>query len=211
MIYRIGRKPNPWNPPDWSFAGEDRTFGHRFDDFEGMFRVLYAGSSRLGCFVETLANFRKPPHYLQPQIDQITDTPQYSAKVTLAGVVPGSWLCTRQIGSARLTAQRFANIYSSSWLAYLRTALRDSAELMHAGDEFDLSLLMSQRRRLTQYIARHIYNLGYDGIYYQSRHGTDLRNWALFEPFGLVDEQYADLDAEDPDSSRRFSTFRPNF
>lgn len=29
------------------------------------------------------------------------------------------------------------------------------------------------------------YQLSYDGIYYQSQHGTELHNWALFEPFDL--------------------------
>jgi hypothetical protein len=29
------------------------------------------------------------------------------------------------------------------------------------------------------------YQFGYDGIYYPSRHGHDLFNWALFEPFDL--------------------------
>ena len=39
-------------------AGPDGTFGNRFDDPEGAYRVLYASSQRLGCFLETLARFR---------------------------------------------------------------------------------------------------------------------------------------------------------
>jgi hypothetical protein len=33
--------------------------GNRFDDPMGVYRVLYASSQRLGCFIETLARLRK--------------------------------------------------------------------------------------------------------------------------------------------------------
>jgi hypothetical protein len=38
--------------------GVDKTFGNRFDDPEGEYRVLYAASDRLTCFIECLACFR---------------------------------------------------------------------------------------------------------------------------------------------------------
>jgi hypothetical protein len=50
-VYRLGREPDPWAWPDWSYASPDGTFGNRFDDPEGQYRVLYAGiryGSRLG-------------------------------------------------------------------------------------------------------------------------------------------------------------------
>ena len=55
VIHRLGRKPDPWAPPDWASAGPDGTFGNRFDDPDATYCVLYASSQRLGCFVETLA------------------------------------------------------------------------------------------------------------------------------------------------------------
>ena len=64
LIYRLGRKPDPWSVPDWASAGPDGTFGNRFDDPEGMYRVLYASSQRLGCFLETLGRFRVDPKLL---------------------------------------------------------------------------------------------------------------------------------------------------
>jgi hypothetical protein len=39
-IFRIARRPDPWQPPDWSRANPDLTFGNRFDDPEGYYRVL---------------------------------------------------------------------------------------------------------------------------------------------------------------------------
>jgi hypothetical protein len=53
-LFRVGRDDDPWAVPDWAYTKEDRTFGNRFDDPMGVYRVLYASSQRLGCFVETL-------------------------------------------------------------------------------------------------------------------------------------------------------------
>ena len=64
VIYRLGRRPDPWAPPDWASAGPDGAFGNRFDDPDATYRVLYASSQRLGCFVETLARFRIDPTLL---------------------------------------------------------------------------------------------------------------------------------------------------
>jgi predicted NUDIX family NTP pyrophosphohydrolase len=53
-LFRVGRDDDAWAIPDWAYAKEDRTFGNRFDDPAGVYRVLYASSQRLGCFIETL-------------------------------------------------------------------------------------------------------------------------------------------------------------
>ena len=57
-LFRVGRDDDAWAVPDWAYAKEDRTFGNRFDDPAGVYRVFYASSQRLGCFIETLARFR---------------------------------------------------------------------------------------------------------------------------------------------------------
>src|SRR5262249_1527819 len=57
-LHRIGRWPDPWQPPDWAHAHLDGTFGNRFDDPQAYYRVIYTSSQRLGCFLETLARFR---------------------------------------------------------------------------------------------------------------------------------------------------------
>jgi hypothetical protein len=41
-IFLIGRHPDPWEPPDWSRARTDGTFGNRFDDPTGYYPVFYA-------------------------------------------------------------------------------------------------------------------------------------------------------------------------
>jgi len=52
------RRPDVRQPPDWFLANSVGTFGNRFDGPDGYYRVLYASSRRLACFVETLARFR---------------------------------------------------------------------------------------------------------------------------------------------------------
>ena len=75
-IFRLGRPPDPWEPPDWSRAHSDGTFGNRFDDPTGYYRVLYASSQRLSCFIETLARFR-PDLSLLAELDGIAGEDDY--------------------------------------------------------------------------------------------------------------------------------------
>lgn len=163
--------------------------------------MLYAGSTALVCFLETLARYRKPPaaDQLTAELAEITNSDFDHMPL---GTVPGSWLAARKIGSAFPAGNRYAHVYSSEWLSYLRKQLEP--ELVRSGAirtgqvEFDLALLMSQHRSLTQKAATAIYELGFDGIYYQSRHGADLFNWALFEPFPLDDLSDTELNGADP-------------
>ena len=50
-VFRLGRRPDAWQPPDWFLAQSDGTFGNRFDDPDGYYRVLYASSQRLACYI----------------------------------------------------------------------------------------------------------------------------------------------------------------
>jgi hypothetical protein len=81
-VHRLGRAGSVWAWRDWAYAGEDGTFGNRFDDAAGTFRVHYASSQRLGAFLETLARFRPDPHVLAATItegDRDADYPTITA------------------------------------------------------------------------------------------------------------------------------------
>jgi RES domain len=212
-IYRIARKPNPWRAPDWADAHEDKTFGNRFDDSTGYFRVLYAGSTRFTCFLETLARYRKPAAtQLAKEFDEIIGA---DSDHIPTGTIPGSWLTKREIGRALLSSKRFATIYSSEWMAHLRGKFESeliAQKVIRAGEvDFDLALLVSQHRSLTQKIATHVYELGYDGIFYQSRHGGELVNWAIFEPFGLKGQEHLDISPDDIDFQKALRHFDLTF
>lgn len=160
--------------------------------------MLYAGSTPLVCFVETLARFRSAGSQLARDLSEIVHSdPDHVPPAT----VPGSWLAKRQIGTVRISSARFVNVYSSEWLSHLRRLLEPdlvrSGQVEAANAAFDLSVLMSQNRSITQRVATHVHALGYSGVYYQSRHGSDLFNWAVFEPFNIIEPSGSALDADD--------------
>ena len=122
VIYRLGRKPDPWAPPDWASAGPDGTFGNRFDDPDATYRVLYASSQRLGCFVETLARFRIDPTLLA-ELAQIEGADDYCP----LGEVPIEWVEKRIMGLAT-TDNEYADVCSSEWISRLRQVIGNPFE-----------------------------------------------------------------------------------
>lgn len=193
MIYRVARGPDPWQPPDWALAGPDGTFGNRFDDPEGTYRVLYASSQRLGCYLETLARFRVDPA-LYAELAEIAGEDDF----TPAGHVPKEWAERRVIASATHFGS-YADIYRSEWIGILRHEL--AADCVELGvDDIDAGVLESSpSRSLTQLASRVVFNGSFDGIHYRSRYGHDVRNWALFEPFKIEPKEVHAVDRHDPD------------
>ncbi len=116
-VYRLARVPDPWAWPDWSQATADGTFGNRWDDPEGTYRVLYASSSRLGALIETLARFR-PDLVVVAGLDEIDG----GGAPIAAGTVPDEWLAHRLLAVAELTGV-YADIGAAASLAVLRSRL----------------------------------------------------------------------------------------
>ena len=143
LIYRLGRKPDPWSVPDWASAGPDGTFGNRFDDPEGMYRVLYASSQRLGCFLETLGRFRVDPRLLA-ELAEIEGEDDYFP----LGEVPLEWTEKRMMGVATAGGE-YADICSSEWIGRLRNLL--AVDLVKFGfDDLDASVLQQTAPRNPQ-------------------------------------------------------------
>ena len=70
-------------------------------------------------------------------------------------------------------------------------------------DEFDASVLQRTAPRiLTQIVSRIVFNDGFAGIYYRSRYGHDIENWALFEPFQIQVQQPELIRPDDRDLQR---------
>jgi RES domain-containing protein len=196
-LYRLGRDPDPWVWPDWSYAAPDGTFGNRYDDPHGSYRVLYASSQRLGAFLETLARFR-PDLEVLAELERIEGDDE-----PLAGV-PRTWLEGRLIGEATVEG-RFVDVGDSASLATLRAALAASA-IHHGLDEIDAATIrLRAPRAFTQQVSRFVYEQGsFAGILYRSRLGDDVLNWAVFEsaPDGhvpLVATTSAAIAADDAD------------
>jgi hypothetical protein len=157
-IFRLGRRPDPWEPPDWSRAHSDGTFGNRFDDPTGYYRVLYASSQRLSCFIETLAHFRADLSLLA-ELDEIAGEDDY---VPL-GHVPPEWCDERRLGKCAAQGS-YADIYSAYWVGRLRQTL--ASECLKLGlEDLDVAILQQGKpRRLTQLSSLEVYKAGLNGI-----------------------------------------------
>ena len=192
-VYRLGRRPNAWQPPEWFLAHSDGTFGNRFDDPQGYYRVLYASSQRLACFVETLARFR-PDLSLLAELDTIEGDDDFVA----LGTLPRDWLTVRTMGSAEINGV-FADIYGIAWVSQLRRTLAGEALKLGMKDIDLSSLERAEPRRLTQLASREAYLLSFAGLFYRSRYGQTLENWAIFEPFALQQATSEEFYEDDPD------------
>ena len=192
-VHRIGRWPDPWLPPDWAHAHSDGTFGNRFDDPQAYYRVIYTSSQRLGCFLETLARFR-PDLTLLAEFAEIEGDDDFTPLAT----VPASWLIARLIGTAQADGQ-YADIYAPAWIALLRRDLASIAIALGLS-ELDAATLQAGRpRQLTQEASLVVFRHGLDGIFYRSRYGHSIENWAIFEPFPLSNMSATGIVADDPD------------
>lgn len=201
VIHRVGRLPNPFAWPDWAYAETDGTFGNRFDDPQGTYRVLYAATERVGAYVETLARFRPDPAVLAALGEIVADDDEPAPP---SGVVPEEWFKPRAMGTGGLQGS-FVELGAARTLTELRTRL--AGRLVHYGitDLDAATIRMSAPRRLTQEISRLAYEVTtaagtrkWDGIAYLSRLGDDLHNWATFEPNGPVRQHAEPLDPGDP-------------
>lgn len=208
-LHRVGRAPDAWAWPPWSYAGEDGTFGNRFDDPAGAYRMLYASSQRVGTFLETLARYRTDPA-LVAAFQEIADDDHEAARYPTIppGVVPIYWCESRRIGTARHDGP-FADIGQSSSVAHLRAIL--ASRLVHYGlEDLDVGELRRRSARaLTQEISRYVFERGVTedgerllGIRYLSRLGDDIENWAIFEGSEPYDKASEEISRGDPDLVR---------
>lgn len=190
-IYRVARYPDAWQLPDWSRA-KDGTFGNRFDDPESDYRVLYAASQEVSCYVETLARFR-PDLTLMEELQEIEGDDDFLP----IGQVPLNWCENRVIGTAAANGN-YADIYAVEWIALLRRKLVSDCLRLGLRDLDASALQNSSPRTLTQLVSRIVYDMGLAGVYYRSRYGHNLENWALFEPCRISRTKSRKVTPEDP-------------
>jgi len=180
-LYRIAWGTELWEYPDWKRAGTDssslaHTFGNRFDDPNAEYRVLYASSQLVSCYVEVLARFR-PDYALLAELRAMDGEDDYQQ----IGIVPDEWFENRFIGTAEVQGN-YADLYSPAWVSLLHSRLQPLRVELGLLD-FDVSVLMQAAKRIiTQRASGIVNDLGaFAGISYASRHGLGLENWALFE------------------------------
>jgi len=181
-VYRVGHEPDPWAWTPWEYG----PFTGRWDDPEDLYRVLYAASSPLGCFLEVLAVFRPDP-VLAEELAAIEGGPDDDDFPTVPpGKVDRAWLERRRVGTATLEG-RFVDVGHSHTIAELRPRFLQQA-IDAALPDFDAAAIRTAApRALTQAISRFLYGASLDdgdvpdGVEFGSRHGDDQQLWAIFE------------------------------
>lgn len=180
-VYRVGFPPDPWAWPNWRWSSNGR-FSGRWDDPNGNFRTVYAGSTLLACLLEVLASFRKDARLAAEMDDINEETEDHVLHPTATpGEIPRAWLDARRVTSARLDG-RFFEVSDSMSLAHLYPQFIGRA-LQLGLEDFDAAAIKDSRARpLTQAVASWVFEAtDLDGIVFASRHGDELRLWAIFE------------------------------
>jgi hypothetical protein len=188
IVYRVARGYDIFAPPDWAWAQEGKVFTNRFDDpgaYRGIpqdkrFRSIYCATRDAGAYGETIKYFRRNPN---------------APAGLQGGCVPIEWLSYRRIGSTQLNENLlFADFADARTFTILREELASWLEQFGL-DDFDLSAMTSQHRRLTQEAARYAYELAdsghtvFAGIRYLSRLNPQWELWAIFNDRMLHQEQ----------------------
>jgi hypothetical protein len=190
-VYRVGRGEDAFAPPPWEYVFEDGTFNNRYDDpradrnvpEEERFRVIYCATRRAGAYGETIAPYRKSLSVLA-SLREIDDEPL--DRELEGGIVPKEFRYQRVLGTTRLSdGLRFADIGAGETYTVLRTQL--AQWLVKLGlEDLDLSAITSSQRRLSQEVARYVYELAdeshtfFAGIRYPSRLNVEWELWAIF-------------------------------
>ena len=181
-VFRLARAPDPWRWPDWKQAGSDGTFGNRWDDPAGSYRVLYASSTRFGALIETLSPFR-------PDLDVVARLSEIEGdgEPLTAGTIPPEWFEQRLMGVAEIVGI-YADIGAAGSLSLLRSRLADRG-IHHGLSDIDAAAIrLMAPRGFTQQVSRLVYEFRTEGgeplagIRYQSRLDDGTSNWAIFEP-----------------------------
>jgi hypothetical protein len=183
-------------------AGEDGTFGNRFDDPSAehgrdpaeRYRAIYCATTAASAFGETLARFR-PSIELLAKLRTIDDDEPLEEQLVGAldpldsqsGLVPADWRLRRLLATTILDPDlRFVDLAAPATHQYLRDVMAPDIASLGLTD-LDLSTVTGPQRRLTQRCARHIYDLRdpagtgvFAGVRYISRLNPDWECWAGF-------------------------------
>lgn len=221
-LWRVGRYPDPLAWTDWSFVGSGR-----FDDPLGRFRTLYLAEQRLTCFLETLARFRPSVQALAAVAamndgDEGDDTPAIVRAMAgggppTLGRIAADWLATRRIGWLEpIAGLRALDLRAIETREALRVELAPFLAA-HGYQDFDMAHALSQDRRLTQHVARWVYDRNYRAIVYPSRFGAQYDCWVVFggstpaEPPPFTPLGTARIQPDDPDLLQAVRTFNLRF
>lgn len=172
---------------------------NRFDSPVGDFSVLYAGTTQEGCFVETIARFRKDTH-LPPEIEEEFDKHGWMA----IGSVPTSWRDERRKVQFSVEEDSlFVDVDSARTLTALRQHFSELWEHLGIGD-LDRGVILGDNRLVTRWISWAVHSMAYEdgtnvfsGIRYSSRLDGEYENWAIYEGTPMKSLQEISVQVDD--------------
>ncbi|MGB3413862.1 MAG: hypothetical protein WBA28_04010 [Microbacteriaceae bacterium] len=192
-VWRLGYRPHPWEWTEWRWAAETSRFNGRWDALDGnTYRTIYAGETLYACLIELLAPFR-----VDQALAEIYSTIRVSIEdeIDYPSIQPGvldlkEWLSKRVASTAELNAN-LCLVTDSATIAALHPLFLSQA-LTLGLDDFDAAALKNARPRLlTQSVSQYLWLAKKDngtdlcdGVEFLSRHGDDLKLWAIFERAG---------------------------
>jgi hypothetical protein len=94
------------------------------------------------------------------------------------------WIKGRCTGAANVEGE-YADMYALGWVSHLRSALAGIAVKLGLEDIDLSSLERAEPRLLTQQAGWIAFELGYAGVFYHSRYGHSIENWAIFEDWTM--------------------------
>src|ERR1700751_5458490 len=97
-VFRLGYSPDAWAWPPWQYVGHGR-----WDAPDKSYRVVYASTSRLAIFMETLASLQPDPG-VEAQLSLIEIG---EAEAWRPGRVPADWLDRRMVGKGEVQTGQF--------------------------------------------------------------------------------------------------------
>lgn len=196
LLYRVARAPDPVAFPSREYA-DGR---NRYDDPRGEYRVLYAASSKLPCFLELLAGYRPSARVLAAErfldgCDEPPDAPGVGPYP-----IPADWREKRRIGRLRVAP-------GQTWLDLTSFAVRQSTRASiahilaeHGYEDLDVGVACGPDRDFTKALSRWAHERGYSGVVYPSRLESAYVCRAIFEgtAFERVGE-VEEIEADDPE------------
>ncbi|WP_254281214.1 RES family NAD+ phosphorylase [Frigoribacterium sp. VKM Ac-2836] len=190
-VWRVGRRPNPWDWAPWRYASADTgTFPGRWDSpAPHTYRTTYAATEPQGALLEVLARFRPDASLVAAMTEIVVDEADRALYSTQqAGIVPTEWFAARLLTRASL-AGSYLDIAHSETIAGFWGEFAHSAIAEYGLADFDGSALQNANvRPLTQAISARVYRMtndddvpSFDGIRFLSRFGADQELWTVFE------------------------------
>jgi hypothetical protein len=206
-LWRVARGPEPYalrEPPPPLYPGDmhDRATGNRYDSALANYRVLYFGTTREGCFGETLAPLRPDPSLASVIGDD------WDGFMRL-GDVPADWRRRRLAVRVTVSGRRpFLDVEAAETRGRLRTELAWVFDRLGIA-ECDVAAVRGGDRRLTRWISQWARQYGDQaagqplaGIRFLSRHNTDWECWALFDDTVVEERERTSILVQDPELQR---------